>query len=905
MSDDVSREASSSNQESDEQTFEINVKTLENEVHKVEVTKDMLVAALKEKIVNITGVPVEQQRLIFRGRVLNDEQPLSEYHVKGGHTLHMVARRLTDGQSPPGSTSADGNRNASNDPSANGQQNRPGQGPRNVIFGVNITETGEEMTDQIVRGIGEMLRSLSSGLMAPGGGVGNSQPSANAGSGPEGSQNTNNRTQPVNPVQPGFAVLNHQIQVSPLPPAALIPRNMVIPDSVTTLSDFIHRMEVVLQSSRSGGTPSQPPPRPEAVPLNQRGVPTPQALASVIAQARQLLTGTFASSLSQFVQHLERDAGSTDGPARQAIQSEAMQTGILMQHLGAMLLELGRTTMTLRMGSSPEESVVNSGPSVYLNANGPNPIMVQPFPLQTSSLLGGGQIISGVVGPFSSATGAAVPPFGPTANEPPIDPNAAQPTQPSGGPGDPQPIRSLAPGGVMRPVGPGGHLLSVVYPVQMRAQVSGGSMSQPRASAPQSSQNTQSSFESAGSGGLSSLVQQINAQLNNVLSGLQPGQVSQQDQINQTGQVNVTRGQGTSTNTTSGVEASVVRTDDAPLQASEQVSTSGNLRARSLSRQDASLIRSGSDNKVDQGSTDTAGSNSTAPSTSPETMQSPKSSQGTETGMPAPLGLGLAGLQPKKKVKASAKPTGDGPSQPPASASPTPQLDFQSLLSQFSSRSNPNQMQSTAQQSQAPSQRADLGSMFTQMLQSPAINNLLTNMASQSGMGSPSEFRSVMEQCTQDPAMQNIFGDLVQQIDRQNGTGVSQGGPNAAGGIDLSRIVQQMMPVVSNVLGGGSGLPTGGNSTNTPVRSPSVRPDQNSEASLQQACARIEQHDLPSNIFTSVMEGTGLYRTADANFTELIDALGSNSDLANDYMNVLCEEIRKRLQSDSSMGNRQ
>ncbi|KAJ4798777.1 Ubiquitin family protein [Rhynchospora pubera] len=894
MSDDVSREASSSNQESDEQTFEINVKTLENEVHKVEVTKDMLVAALKEKIVDITGVPVEQQRLIFRGRVLNDDQPLSEYHVKDGHTLHMVARRLTDGQSAPGSTSADGNSNASNDSGANGQQNRPGQGPRNVIFGVNITETGEEMTDQIVRGIGEMLRSLSSGLMAPGGGVGNNQPSANAGSGSEGSQNANNRTQPVNPVQPGFAVLNHQIQVSPLPPAALIPRNMVIPDSVTTLSDFIHRMEVVLQSSvgsQNGGTPSQPPPRPEAVPLNQRGVPTPQALASVIAQARQLLTGSFASSLSQFMQHLERDAGSTDGPVRQAIQSEAMQTGILMQHLGAMLLELGRTTMTLRMSSSPEESVVNSGPSVYLNANGPNPIMVQPFPLQTSSLLSGGQIISGVAGPFSSATGAAVPPFGLTANELSVDPNAAQPIQPSGGPGDPQPLRSLAPGGVMRPVGPGGHLLSVVYPVQVRAQVSGGSASQPRTSAPQSNQSTQSSFESTGPGGLSSLVQQINAQLNNVLSGYQPGQVLQPDQVNQTGQASVTRGQGT---------------DDVPLQTSEQVSTSGNMRSRSLSRQDVSLIRSGSDNKVNQGSTDTASSNSTVPSTSPETMQSPKSIQRSETGMQAPLGLGLAGLQPKKKVKASTKPTGDGPSQSPASASSTPQLDFQSLLSQFSSRSNPNQMQSTAQQSQAPPQRGDLGSMLSQMLQSPAINNLLTNMANQSGMGSPGEFRSVMEQCTQDPAMQNIFGDLVQQIDRQNGTGVSQGGPNAGGGIDLSRIVQQMMPVVSNVLGGGSGVPTGGNPTNTPVAlSPSVRAGQNSEASLQQACARIEQHDLASNIFTSVMEGTGLYRTADADFTELIDALGSDSDLANDYMNVLCEEIRKRLQSDSSMGSRQ
>lgn len=55
--------------------------------------------------------------------------------------------------------------------------------------------------------------------------------------------------------------------------------------------------------------------------------------------------------------------------------------------------------------------------------------------------------------------------------------------------------------------------------------------------------------------------------------------------------------------------------------------------------------------QVDEHSTDKAGSiNNTVPSTSAETMQSPKSSQGSETGSPAPLGLGLAGLQPKVSV---------------------------------------------------------------------------------------------------------------------------------------------------------------------------------------------------------------------------------------------------------------
>lgn len=72
-----------------------------------------------------------------------------------------------------------------------------------------------------------------------------------------------------------------------------------------------------------------------------------------------------------------------------------------MQHLGAMFFELGRTMMMLRTGLSPvcssslhvmllclghhfeillilqSQAIVNSGPAVYINSTGPNPIMVQ------------------------------------------------------------------------------------------------------------------------------------------------------------------------------------------------------------------------------------------------------------------------------------------------------------------------------------------------------------------------------------------------------------------------------------------------------------------------------------------------------------------------------------------------
>lgn len=39
------------------------------------------VSALKEKVATETGVPVAQQRLIFRGKALMDDHLLSEYRI--------------------------------------------------------------------------------------------------------------------------------------------------------------------------------------------------------------------------------------------------------------------------------------------------------------------------------------------------------------------------------------------------------------------------------------------------------------------------------------------------------------------------------------------------------------------------------------------------------------------------------------------------------------------------------------------------------------------------------------------------------------------------------------------------------------------------------------------------------
>ncbi|KAK9065126.1 hypothetical protein SSX86_016509 [Deinandra increscens subsp. villosa] len=75
-----------------------------------------------------------------------------------------------------------------------------------------------------------------------------------------------------------------------------------------------------------------------------------------------------------FWRQLRDQTNVTDIIARLRVQSNALRSHALLLNLGAFLLELGRTTMTLRMGFSQTDVVVNARPAPTA---GPNPIMVQ------------------------------------------------------------------------------------------------------------------------------------------------------------------------------------------------------------------------------------------------------------------------------------------------------------------------------------------------------------------------------------------------------------------------------------------------------------------------------------------------------------------------------------------------
>ncbi|KAJ0615942.1 putative Ubiquitin-like domain-containing protein [Helianthus annuus] len=365
-------------------TVEINIKTLDSQLHNFIVDKNMLVSTFKETITSEVGLPVDQQRLIFRGKVLKDEDRLSEYHVESGHTLHLVNRQPSEFQPSSGSPNVETAARSSNtgqDDNVTGTRPRVGHVSHSVVLGTfGVGEQDEGGSPDVNQVIGAVLNFFGQGLIA---GTGTTQPHMQFSMPMQVAlgNETGNQSQPRSPRQ--SMPQGYQIPVGSVPavPTLATP----IPESLHTLSEFMNHMDRALSQNGNSteGFPSV------ELPSNARGLPSLAALAVVMRQAQRLLSGPAVDSLSHTARRLEEQEGSSDVTVRTQIQTEAMQSGLAMQHLGALLLELGRTMLTLRIGQSPAESSVNAGPAVYISPSGPNPIMVQPFPLQTSSLFGG------------------------------------------------------------------------------------------------------------------------------------------------------------------------------------------------------------------------------------------------------------------------------------------------------------------------------------------------------------------------------------------------------------------------------------------------------------------------------------------------------------------------------------
>ncbi|KAL0347456.1 UNVERIFIED_CONTAM: Ubiquitin-like domain-containing protein CIP73 [Sesamum calycinum] len=387
--------ASDVSDQSSESTLQLNIKTLDSRICSFYVDKNIVISAFKEKIASEIGVPVGQQRLIFRGKVLNDDHLLSEYfitlynlylsalkkYVENGDTLHLVERHHSPGSNSGEATSSDGNRGQ--DSTAGGPRNRIGQIPHGVALGtLNVGDAGEAGIPDLTRVIGAVLNSIGIANM-PGGmhprlliSHGNETEGSHVNAGSQ--SHGENQSVPWQALHGQSA--SYPVQ-TPNGSAIAVPSlNLPIPDSLK--HDYRLYEPNAIGICTKCVTASE-------LPTNSGGYPSVEALTSVLQHAQRLLHDHAIPALCRTAGRLDQEGASNDPAVRGQVQTEAVQLGIAMQHLGALLLELGRTTLTLRLGQSPGESFVNAGPAVYISSSGPNPIMVQPFPLQTSSLFGG------------------------------------------------------------------------------------------------------------------------------------------------------------------------------------------------------------------------------------------------------------------------------------------------------------------------------------------------------------------------------------------------------------------------------------------------------------------------------------------------------------------------------------
>ncbi|KAI4337284.1 hypothetical protein L6164_015719 [Bauhinia variegata] len=355
-----------------ETTVEIKIKTLDSNTYTLRVDKCVPVPRLKEEVAIVTGVVSDRQRLICRGRVLKDDQLLSAYHVEDGHTLHLVVRQPIPSPSesfadhPAASISSNGSSQSFPIMEDNSDQD------------VGFLPDWTQFFSSFLNTFGMTIIGNDSSLEGLSRGIGSSdfrdsrreQSELGAEAVGSSSQNNNSSSVPSVPSQP------------PL-----------LPDSLTTLTEYLSHLRREFSSTVRGqrssdSAGSNASGEPHSNTAGPNGLPNAASLAAVLQSTRQLLVEQVAEFLLNLRRQMEDQRNGTGSLGQMSIQSNARRSGLLLHQVGALLLELGRVVMTLQMGQTGEDAVVNAGPALFISSSGPNPITVELENIQQRRNLG-------------------------------------------------------------------------------------------------------------------------------------------------------------------------------------------------------------------------------------------------------------------------------------------------------------------------------------------------------------------------------------------------------------------------------------------------------------------------------------------------------------------------------------
>lgn len=74
----------------------ISVKILQGEECTIEVSASSSISAVKHLVAQQLQIPVDQQRLVFRGKTLSDSLSLGDYNIVEGNRLHLFVLKTAD-----------------------------------------------------------------------------------------------------------------------------------------------------------------------------------------------------------------------------------------------------------------------------------------------------------------------------------------------------------------------------------------------------------------------------------------------------------------------------------------------------------------------------------------------------------------------------------------------------------------------------------------------------------------------------------------------------------------------------------------------------------------------------------------------------------------------------------------